>query len=114
MDAISRLQKELARITSDLDNGFDVSLRNDNLYEWSARIVAPQGSVYEGGSFELGINFPAHYPFDPPAVFFKTRIYHPNVNMTDDKNRYWVCIDILQKENGCKYIPNSPFSFVQL
>ena len=111
MGAASRIQKELARITSSSDNDFDVSLRNDNLYQWSARIVPPRGSVYEGGSFELGIDFPAQYPFEPPKVFFKTRIYHPNVNMKEDKNRHWVCIDILQKENECKYTQKSPAPF---
>ena len=113
MGAARRIQKEFARITSISDNDFGVSLRDDTLYQWSACIVPPQGSVYEGGSFELGIDFPAQHPFDPPKVFFKTRIYHPNVNVKGHKNRYSVCIDILQKEHECKYTQKSPAPFYQ-
>ena len=39
-------------------------------------------------------NFPAEYPFKPPKITFRTKIYHPNI---DEKGQ--VCLPIIQAEN---------------
>ncbi|KAL3217647.1 hypothetical protein MRX96_032275 [Rhipicephalus microplus] len=60
-----RIQKELAEITLDPPPNCSAGPKGDNLYEW--------------------------YPFKPPKVTFRTRIYHCNIN-----SQGVICLDILK------------------
>jgi ubiquitin-conjugating enzyme E2 D/E len=93
MTDIKRLKKELDDMQKDDTPNLSAGPINNNLFEWEAVILGPVGTPYEGGVFNLNISIPSNYPFKPPIVIFKTKIYHPNINNTGN-----ICLDILKNQ----------------
>jgi ubiquitin-conjugating enzyme E2 D len=87
-----RIQKELEEMERDPPVGCTAGPENpNNINKWKAIIIGPPETPYEGGVFNLEINFPPDYPFRPPHCRFTTRIYHPNIN-----GEGGICVDILK------------------
>ena len=86
-----RLQRELGEISKESPPNCTAGPKGDNLHEWISTLLGPPGSPYEGGVFFLDIHFPQEYPFRPPKITFKTRIYHCNIN-----SQGVICLDILK------------------
>lgn len=90
-----RLQKELSEIRQKPPENCSAGLYGDgkDIKHWTATIMGPTGTPYEGGIFTLDIVFSDQYPFRPPTVIFKTRVYHPNI---DERGN--ICLDILKDQ----------------
>jgi ubiquitin-protein ligase len=55
----------------------------------------PPDSVYAGGKFKISVTLPKEYPFKPPVIAFKTKVYHPNVS-NDDRGA--MCLGMLRPD----------------
>jgi len=94
MAATRRLQKELQDLrTAGLKAFRDIQVDEANILLWQGLLV-PDSAPYNKGAFKIEIQFPAEYPFKPPKLVFKTKIYHPNV---DEKGQ--ICLPIVSVEN---------------
>ncbi|KYO40722.1 ubiquitin/ISG15-conjugating enzyme E2 L6 [Alligator mississippiensis] len=71
----------------------DIEVDDTNVLLWKGLLV-PDSPPYNKGAFRIEISFPPEYPFKPPKITFKTKIYHPNV---DEKGQ--VCLPIISAEN---------------
>lgn len=94
MAAARRLQKELNDLRDNWVPSFrDIQVDESNLLTWEGLIV-PDNPPYDKGAFRVEINFPPEYPFKPPTMHFKTKIYHPNID-----ERGQICLSIISDEN---------------
>lgn len=63
---------------------------NGDTTHWKGFIIGT--AMYEGGVFQFDIKIPREYPFKPPIVTAKTKIWHPN--FYNER----ICIGILAKD----------------
>jgi ubiquitin-protein ligase len=56
-------------------------------------MMGPDDTEWEGGIFNLRIEFHEEYPVKPPkVVFVYPKMFHPNIYVNGE-----ICLDILQK-----------------
>jgi len=80
-----RVFRELAGFTNKTDatipEDWQISLVNeDNIFEWKATFAGPDNTAYKYGIFEVNIKFGTQYPFKPPTVLFRSKMFHPNIS----------------------------------
>ncbi len=89
----ARLKKELVEVSKDTKlTGVSVVPLTSDLKHLVGTIEGPPESPYEGGSFEVDIVIPSEYPFGPPKMKFRTKVWHPNVSSQTGA----ICLDILK------------------
>ena len=88
-----RLAHEAAEMNNKPPENCSAGPDGDNLANWSATIMGPKGSPFEGGIFKLKIKFPSNYPFRAPDIRFVTQVYHPNISKSGS-----ICLDILKDQ----------------
>jgi ubiquitin-conjugating enzyme E2 D/E len=89
---IKRLNNEIQDLTKSPIANCSAGPKGDDITHWQATIFGPEGTPYEGGIFYLDIKFTNEYPFKPPKIYFKTPIYHCNINKQGG-----ICLDILRE-----------------
>lgn len=78
---LRRIAKELADIQKDEDSKiFAETADGQDLTHLLASFPGPPDTPYEGGTFVVDIKIPNEYPFRPPIMQFKTKLWHPNVS----------------------------------
>ncbi|CAN6812780.1 unnamed protein product [Brassica oleracea] len=91
--ASKRINKELRDLQRDPPVSCSAGPVGDDMFHWQATIMGPTDSPFSGGVFLVSIHFPPDYPFKPPKVSFRTKVYHPNINSNGS-----ICLDILKEQ----------------
>ena len=74
------IQKEISEIINTSD--FTINKLNENsLFELIAQIDGLPNTIWKDGVFQIYLKFNENYNLEPPAVFFQTIPYHPNIDI---------------------------------
>ena len=57
-------------------------------------LEGPADTPYEGGQYAVDIVLGDQYPYEPPKMRFKTKIWHPNISSQTGA----ICLDILKDQ----------------
>jgi len=78
---------------------FDPSTTSDSdLTSLDILLAGPRATPYELGVFKLHLTIPTTYPQEPPKAYFRTKIFHPNV----DDGTGAVCVETLKRDWDAK------------
>ncbi|XP_075210843.1 ubiquitin conjugating enzyme vih [Lycorma delicatula] len=93
-----RLQKELMCLMMSSEKNISAFPEGENIFKWVATIFGPEGTVFEGKTYKLSLEFPNSYPYAAPVVKFTTPCFHPNIDMSGN-----ICLDILKEKWSALY-----------
>ncbi|CAD5162865.1 unnamed protein product [Musa acuminata subsp. malaccensis] len=67
-----------------------VQLGLGHLREGGSHLSGPVSTPYKGGTFHIDIRLPIDYSFEPPKMWFRTKVCHPNISSQHGA----ICFDI--------------------
>jgi len=91
---LAREFKEVITSSEASSSGVRLEMVKDDLSVLRGEVRGPPDTPYDGGLFELCIDIPDTYPFNPPKVKFVTRLWHPNISSQTGT----ICLDILKDQ----------------
>ena len=94
MSTKTRLMREIQEIRSDTAAGVTVTLEGDSMSRMEGVLEGPADTPYEGGQYAVDIVLGDQYPYEPPKMRFKTKIWHPNISSQTGA----ICLDILKDQ----------------
>lgn len=104
-----RLLKDLKRMHEDTtQDTIQATPSGDSLFHWDAIIFGPEDTIWDGGVFNLTIEFTEQYPNKAPKVKFLTKLFHPNIYADGS-----ICLDILQHAWSPVYDVSSILTSIQ-
>jgi len=86
MKEIQDCQREAA------SSQINIQMVDEDITHLRGQFPGPANSPYEGGIFDVAIEVPMRYPFEPLKMKFITKVYHPNVSSQSGA----ICLDILK------------------
>lgn len=91
-NAERRLLKDLKRMHEETNESIQATPAGDSLFHWEAVIFGPEETIWDGGVFNLTLEFSMEYPNKAPKVKFITKMFHPNIYADGS-----ICLDILKQ-----------------
>ncbi|SMY20166.1 unnamed protein product [Zymoseptoria tritici ST99CH_1A5] len=67
---------------------------NDDLTQFDVLLAGPMHTPFSAGVFKLHLDIPPTYPQQPPTAFFRTPLFHPNV----EPRTGGVCVETLKRD----------------
>lgn len=72
---------------------FSCRLINNDYFKWRCIAPGPKDTEYYGAFLPIELHFPGNFPNDPPQMYIKCPIWHPNIEYDTGK----VCMAILHE-----------------
>ncbi|KAE8726851.1 Detected protein of confused Function [Hibiscus syriacus] len=91
--ASKQINKELKDLQKDPPASCSAGHVGDDMFHWKAIIMDSADNPFAGGLFLIAIHFSPDYPFKPPKVSFRTKVFHPNININGS-----ICLDIMKEQ----------------
>jgi len=107
--AVKRLLSDARQMENDPPDGVSGAPLDPHApFVWRCAIFGPSDTAWEGGVFQLQMQFGVDYPQKPPVVRFISKIFHPNVFVDGH-----LCLDIIQDKWSPVYSVSTILTSIQ-
>lgn len=91
MKQLKRMQNEFFRLSRLDDDKISIEKKSDDMKEFV--VYLKPDYPYDGKTIILDLQVKDDYPFSPPFLKFRKRMYHPNIEQDGT-----ICLDIMKKD----------------